>query len=93
MKINFVESYNLENFEDVVEHMRKKRVIYLNVNESGDNVRVANLGDFMTELERGVISKNVKLGMSERFANCLRQTHAFVKVKGINPKKSFIQFK
>lgn len=93
MELNYVESYKLESFEDVVEHMRKKRVIYLNVNESGDNVRVANLGDFMTELERGIISKKVKIGMSEKFANCLKQMYAFVKSKGINPKKSLVQFK
>ena len=93
MELDYIESYKLENFEDVIEHMRKKRVIYLNVNESGDNVRVANLSDFMVELERGIISERVKIGMSEKYANCLKQMHTFVKSKAINPKKSLVQFK
>jgi hypothetical protein len=93
MELNHVESYKLEKFEDVIEHMRKKRVIYLRNEESGDNVRVANLGDFMVELERGIVSRKVKVGMSKKFVDCLNQMAAFVKDKGINTKQSLIQFK
>jgi hypothetical protein len=58
MKLNNIKSYSLKNFEDIIEHMKKKRIIYLNNdNDFGDNIRVLNLDYFIKKLEKDINPK------------------------------------